>query len=92
MPTSTADPARRRLLKASLGAGLAVALPACSGNGSGLPHASDVAQLDRTSVAGIIRAPAARASPVAAPAFGRLQRAKPAHPGSQAAVAALQVL
>lgn len=56
MPTSTADPARRRLLQASLGAGLAGALPACSDSGHRQPHASDVAQLDRTSVAGIIRA------------------------------------
>ncbi|MGE8213883.1 MAG: FAD-binding protein, partial [Stenotrophomonas sp.] len=55
MHTATPDSARRRLLQATLGAGLASQLPACT-PASPQQQASDVAQLDHTPIAGVVNA------------------------------------
>jgi len=55
MHTAPPDATRRRLLQATLGAGLACQLPACT-PASPQQQASDVAQLDHTPIAGVVKA------------------------------------
>lgn len=64
MKTPPPEVERRRLVQAALGAGLLAQLPACKPRSS-QTLASDVAQLDRTAVAGVVR-PASSAGVVAA--------------------------
>ncbi|WP_313320328.1 FAD-binding oxidoreductase [Stenotrophomonas sp.] len=56
MSTPTPDPDRRRLLQATLGAGLISQLPACT-PGKPDTQAADVAQLDHTAIAGVVTPP-----------------------------------